>query len=217
MPRGIGTRAPAGMRAFVTGLDRGRASRRRSRPPGRAPRRMPRPSQRDAHLVPPVAVPLRDAERQVVEQLVGEHDGVDRHLREVRERREHRSGARAPAPAPRRLVRMANGPSASSAGSIGRSSRCCARSDGRPLDEHVPQRGEAVGRGAPDLAREPTVARARLDDEERIGRAERSPRAVERARDARAEQRADLRDGHEVAPGATRAAPASRRTRASAS
>ena len=52
----------------------------------------------------------------------------------------------------------------------------------RPLDEHVAQRGEALGLGAPDVAREPAAARTGLDDEERIRTADRATSPVERTR-----------------------------------
>jgi hypothetical protein len=55
------------------------------------------------------------------------------------------------------------------------------------------------------VAREPTVARAGLDDEERIGLACLVPVAVECTRDARAEQGPDLGAGDEVAAAASRA------------
>jgi hypothetical protein len=76
----------------------------------------------------------------------------------------------------------------------------------RPFDEHVMQRRRTRGSRAQYLTREPAPARTGLDHQERIGRALRLPLAIECARNARAEQRAHLRAGHEIAPGPARAA-----------
>ncbi len=148
----------------------------------------------------PRAVPLRDAERQVVEELVREDDpgrGVQRG--KLVERREDRTCAggrhrcvltRAPRERSERLV-----------GRIERKAGALFAAQGRgSFDEDVSERGKAFGRGAPDVAGEPTVSGARFDDEERIGLVERVPALVQSPRDARTEQRPDLGTGDEVAP-----------------
>ena len=97
------------------------------------------------------------------------------------ERRGARRARRTPgrrrtrAPAASSCARRTNGPSASSAGSSGSRVALLGAQRGRPFDEHVAQRGETAGRGAQHLAREPAVARAGFDDEERIGLARARP------------------------------------------
>ena len=86
---GTGTRVPAGgVRGHEVGLGRelARPRARRSRP-GRRRRA------RHAHLHPAAAAPLDDPEREVVEQLVGEHHAVERHRGEVVERGDDRAHA----------------------------------------------------------------------------------------------------------------------------
>jgi hypothetical protein len=76
----------------------------------------------------------------------------------------------------------------------------------RDLHEHVVQCGAARRRGTQHVAGEVAGACARLDDDERIGVVERAPAPVERAGDARAEQRSHLGTRDEVATGAAGAA-----------
>jgi hypothetical protein len=69
------------------------------------------------------------------------------------------------------------------------------------------QRPFAVGTRALNVASQAAVTRAGFDHHERVGPAECAPLPVERASDARAEQRADLGAGDEVAAGTARAVP----------
>src|ERR1700681_4609894 len=61
--------------------------------------------------------------------------------------------------------------------------------------------------GTQHVAREPAVAGARLDHDERVGIVELVPTPVERSRDARTEERADLRARDEIATGTAGAVP----------
>ena len=71
------------------------------------------------------------------------------------------------------------------------------------LDQHVAQRRRAPGSAASTSAARRPRPGAGLDHEERIGRAQIVPAAIQRPPDQRAEERADLRAGDEVATGST--------------
>ena len=64
-----------------------------------------------------------------------------------------------------------------------------------------------AGCGAQHVAGQSAVAGAGFHDDEGVGRTELAPGAIERAGDARTEQRSDFRAGHEVPTGAPRAVP----------
>ena len=180
---------PARDREPRAGRDRGpsvdarRARARRRLRPARAPRRGRR--SRRARPAPPAnASPVhsRDPERQVVEQLVGEHDTRELERGQLVERDEHRAAAPTPARARRPAVARE------------RAERLVGRLEPqpvalllaqrrRPLDEHVVQRRRARGsaRAARRAARRPLPAPASIT---RNGSGSPSSRqhAVERAR-----------------------------------
>ncbi len=198
MPRGIGNRGPAG-----------RLRRRAANARGVGFARYEDfdelvAVERDSNLLPALAVPLGDAERKVVEQLVGDDDASPAASAGRSSIAANTGPAAGTGTGSSSVVRCTNGPSASSAGSICSSFALGRTELRRPFDEDVTQRGQALGFGAQHLAREPARSRTRLDDEERIGRAELLPPAVERTRDARAEQRPDFGAGDEVAARAAR-------------
>ena len=78
----------------------------------------------------------------------------------------------------------------------------------RAIDEDPAQRRRAAGLGHQHRAGERARAGAGLDDDERVGRAEVGPPAVDGAGDDGAEQRADLGRGQEVGAPAAGRAPA---------
>jgi hypothetical protein len=73
---------------------------------------------------------------------------------------------------------------------------------GGPLDEHIVERVRARRRGGQHRARERATPGPGLDDTERRRLAEITPPRVDRVREDRAEQRADLGTREEVAPAA---------------
>ena len=76
----------------------------------------------------------------------------------------------------------------------------------RALDEHDVERVEASRRGVDDRADQGPVARATVDEGERVGPAQLDPPRVERAGDHRAEEWADLGAREEVTSAARAAA-----------
>ena len=154
----------------------------------------------------------RAAEREVVEQLVGEHDA--------------RPGTRGAAPpgSPRsgRWRRRAGSSSSSGSGRAREGERRRVELevlgvDGplarRHLDEDVAQRRRAARGGGQDRPRQRAGPRPRFDDGEHVRLARVGPPAVERPRDHGAEQRPHLRARDEVA---ATARPPDRRRRSRA-
>ncbi len=161
---------------------------------------------RDPHFAPARLAALGNTERQVVEQLVGEHHATELERGQLLERDEDRAGSR---DGSRGFVTSRPGE---------RAERLVGRIELQPpalfvaqrggaLHEHVVQRPFAVGTRALNVASQAAAARAGFDHDERVGLSERAPVPVERAGNTRAEQRADLGAGDEVAAGAARAVP----------
>ena len=171
--------------------------------PAPAPRRTRQPASSATRTsCQPVAVALRDPEGQVVEELVGEHDAGELERREIVERDEHRTAP-------------ATGSGESSGAPGERTERFVGRFEPEPLALLAPgarpraRRARNAARArtraaARSTSREPAVAGAGLDHDERIGLVELVPAPIEGAGDARAEQRTNLGAGDEIAPGATR-------------
>ena len=163
---------------------------------------------RDAHFLPPRAVPVGDPETEVVEQLVGEHDAAGRQLREVGDRREHRARAAAQGRAPRRRRggRTARAPRRPARAGGARAAARATPATVRRARNAGPASSPA--RRAGSRARTgPSRHRLRRRGTDRARRASRHhPSSA--ARDARAEQRSDLGRGDEVPSAAAGAVPA---------
>ena len=166
----------------------------------------PGSSSRDPHFAPARLAALGNTERQVVEQLVGEHHATELERGQLLERDEDRAGSR---DGSRGFVTSRPGE---------RAERLVGRIELQPpalfvaqrggaLHQDVVQRPFAVGTRALNVASQAAAARAGFDHDERVGLSERAPVPVERTGNARAEQRADLGAGDEVAAGAARAVP----------
>ncbi len=194
---------------------RGRPRTRGRHRSGRAPpRNRRRDRAADAHLVPAVAVPFRDAEREVVEQLVREHDRAARGERgHLLDRGEHRararfghglvlvgSGARTDR-APRRPARAA----------AGRAARPATPRSVRRARSATPRRHAGAARNT-SRARRPLPAPASTT-RNGSGSLERVPQPVEGAGHAGAEERADLGARDEVAARRARLRGRARRIR----
>ena len=160
--------------------------------------------ERDPHLRPRSASAFDHAEREVVEQLVGQDHAVERHRRELVERGDDRSHAD---DRERGVVLVAHDRAEGVLERLDREQLMLLGAERRrPLDEHVAQRARAVGRGAEHVACQAPTAGPGLDHEVGIRFRELTPPSVERAGHQRAEQRADLGAGDEVAAGAAGAA-----------
>ena len=170
---------------------------------------------RDPHLGPTVHRALDHAERQVVEQLVGEHDSRARHRRQVRERGRDRpdtGGGRPSQLVPRIVVGIV----------WHRPQRVLPRLEheelplgfaelGRPFDQYVAQRGRGLGTRGEEIGGQAAPARAGLDHDERIRSFEIAPDPIDRAGNECPEQRTDLGARDEVAARASGPVPASKK------
>ena len=154
----------------------------------------------DPHLFPAITVPLRDPEREIVEQLVGDDDTNEPLGREIFERRDDRPGARHG----RRIVLCLPMKERAECfvGRLQRQPRRLGRAQRRgALDEHVAQRVATFRRGAQHVARQHSRPCARFYNQEGIRRAECVPLLVDCVRHAGAEQGADFGAGDEVPTG----------------
>ena len=160
----------------------------------------------DAHLEPAVVRALDHAEREIVEQLVGEHDTRRAHRGQLGQRRRDRAHAD-----DRRVhdVVVVVGARRGPERVLDRLERdqlaLRLPQRERALDQHQPQRGRARRRGREHVGGETATPGAGIDDEERVGLAEVVPPAVDGTRHERAVELPDLGAGDEVtsrAPGA---------------
>ena len=149
---------------------------------------------RDAHFLPPRAVPVGDPETEVVEQLVGEDDAAGGSSGRSATGEHGPRGVRdellvdvAVDERPERLV-----------GRLEREDLALLRAQHRrPFDEHVAQGREAVRVGPPDRANGPSRHRLRRRGTDRARRG--PPPPVERA--THAPNRGPISSGDEVPPG----------------
>ena len=155
----------------------------------------------DPHLRPAVGGALHDPEREIVEQLVGEDDAAQGDGGKIGQRRGDR-------PEPGGDARVGIG------AFVQRAERVLDRLERQhvallgaagvgALDQHVAQRRRAPRLRGEHIGGQAPTARARLDHEERIARAEIVPAAIERPPDQGAEERAGLGAGDEVATRST--------------
>ena len=161
-----------------------------------------------AHLRPARVGALHDVHRQVVEELVGDHEGARAHGRQLRQGGHDRTRPRL---GHRRTVVVVRIHDERPEGLVGGLEReplpLLVAQRLRALDRHVAQRAGTLGLGPEHVGGEPAAAGADLDDEERIRAAQTTPGVVDRPGEHRPEERPDLRTGDEVAPRPTGTTP----------